>query len=149
MSTEEEVPSVSDAARIIEEQRRGREERSRSFELGGETFVHKAAARMEAMADYYDMSSGRNDVTNHEAIQIIDATVLAFLEDGQEEKWTKVRNDPRNPISPGDAHALIEALLAATTGRPTLRPIVSTDGPEQNGTTSTDASPSKEPISTT
>jgi hypothetical protein len=146
---EEEVKSVADVARVIESERRSREERSRTFELGGETFTHRAAARMEALADYYDMSSGRSDVSNHEAIEIIDRTVLAFLEPGQDAKWMKVREDPDHPLSVVDAHALIEGLLAATTGRPTERPSVSTDGPGANGTTLTDVSLSKEPISTT
>lgn len=149
MNPEEEVLSIADAARAIEEARQERAARSRTFELAGEQFVHRAAVNMETLADYYDMSSGRSDVNNHEAIEIIDRTVLAFLEPGQEDKWRKLRDDPVNPISPADAHGLIEALLSATSGRPTMRPSDSTDGPESNGTTSTVDSQAPEPISTT
>lgn len=148
MSSEEKVPTIAEAARAINEERSARAAAPRTFELAGETFTHKPATTMEALADYYDMSTGRTDVSNHEAIEIIDRTVLAFLEPGQEKKWQKIRGHETHPLAIGEAHALIEALLTATTGRPTERPSSSTDGPESNGTTLTDVSPSKEPIST-
>jgi hypothetical protein len=144
---EDQVQTVADAVRAIEDARLKREQSERSFTLAGETFTHKPTAEMEALADYYDMTSGRKDVNNHEAIEIIDRTVLAFLEPGQEEKWAKVRHSDQHPLSVGDAHGLIEALLGATTGRPTMPPSDSGGGPESNGTTSTADSPSKEQTS--
>lgn len=149
MNPEEvEVQSVAEVAASIEKARAEREQAQRTFTLGGETFTHRPTAEMETLADYYDMTSGRTNVDNHEAIAIIDRTVLAFLEPGQEEKWAKIRHSETHPLSVGDCHGLIEALLAATTGRPTLRPTDSTGGPSTNGTTSTADSPSKEPTST-
>jgi len=148
MSTpEDQVQTVQEAVKAIEEARRKREGAERTFELAGETFTHKPTAEMEALADYYDMTSGRKDVDNHQAIEIIDRTVLAFLEPGQEEKWARVRHSEAHPLSVGDAHGLIEALLGATTGRPTTPPSDSTDGQGNNGTNSTGASQSKEQTS--
>lgn len=143
-----QVRSVADVARDIEERRKARAARDRSFELGGETFTYRPSVPMEAMAEYYDMASGQNIVSNADAINIIDSTVLAFLEPGQEEKWTKVRQDPENALSVWDCHELIEGLLETATGRPTLPPSVSTVGQKKSGTTSTEDSPSTEATST-
>jgi hypothetical protein len=139
--------SIAEFARTIEVARQERATRDRTFELGGETFTHKAGVEMETLADYYDMTTLREDVSNKEAISIIDATVLAFLEPGQEEKWHKVRHDPLHPITHSDAHSLIEGLLRSLSGRPTSPPSDSTDGPEETSTNSTEDSASKEPAS--
>lgn len=139
---------LSEVAQEIEKRRAERAARDRSFELGGETFTHRPSVPMEAMADYYDMAAGIRVVNNQEAIEIIDATVVAFLEEGQEEKWLKVRKNPDHALSVQDCHQLIEGLLEAATGRPTLPPSDSSDGQESNGTTSTANSPSTEETST-
>lgn len=140
--------NIAEIVAEIEKARQERVSRDRTFTLNGEKFTHKAGVEMETLADYYDMTTLREDVSNKEAISIIDATVLAFLEPGQEETWHKVRHDPLHPITHSDAHALIEGLLRSLTGRPTTPPSDSTDGQEKTSTNSTEDSPSKEPAST-
>ena len=140
--------SISEFVQKIEAARKVREEGKRSFELAGETFTHKPAVDMETMAAYFDMTTLRVDLSNTEAINVLDQTVLAFLEPGQEEKWHKIRHEGANPLTYEDVHTLIEGLLRSLTGRPTGPSIDSTDGRENGTTTLTDVSHSKEPTST-
>lgn len=139
----EEIFDIAEFVRGIEKDRAERASRPRTFELAGETFTHKPSVPMEVMANYFDMTTARIEVDNQEAIKIIDATILGFLEPGQEEKWHKVRHDAQNPVTYSDAHSLIEGLLRSLSGRPTGESSDSTDG-QKNGTTSLTASSSSE-----
>ncbi len=111
----------------------------RHFRIGGEEFEYRPGVAPEAIVRWSDMSA---ETPESEAIQIIDDTVIALLETGQDEKWKKVR-DPNlaNPLVADDIVGVIRWILEQQSGRPTsLSPDSSTgSGPGANGTTSTDA----------
>lgn len=132
----------------FDEERRGRLEADRSFILGGETFTYKASVAPETVLRWSQLTGGEiPDLTEVEAIAIYDETVLVFLEEGQNEKWAKVR-DPEHefPLSIGDLRKLIRHLFEVTSDRPTGRPSGSStgSGTAETETPSTDASSSQE-----
>lgn len=64
-------------------------------------------------------------LTEDDAIKILDNTVLAFLEPGQEEQWKEARDQvegkpkSENPINLDDLRALVRWLFEETAARPT------------------------------
>lgn len=138
-------PTIQEIAERIEKDREERAKADRSFVVCGETFTYRAAVAPETLARYYDMVTGMlTTLTNVEALEIIDTTILSFLEPGQEEKWQKIR-DPEfeNPLTHQELHSLIEGLLRSLSGRPTGASSVSTDGRAATTTNSTGGSRSK------
>jgi hypothetical protein len=148
--------------------RNERATRERWFTIGGESFTYRASVTPEATLRWSKLvnreyrveevlrdghgtpllKDGKpimhivSDLSEAEALQIFDETVLAFLEPGQEEKWRAVRSpDNPNPLNLADLTALIEWLFEEATGRPTQPPPASTAGPGGGGTTSTGSSP--------
>ena len=128
----------------FDEARAEREARDRSFQIGGETFSYRPAIAPEAILRWSQMTGGEMpDLTEVEAIEIFDETVVAFLEPGQDEKWARVRSkDAKHPINLADLRALVSWLFEEQTGRPTSQPSDSSGGPETEptGTNSTDES---------
>lgn len=61
-----------------------------------------------------------SNLSETKALEIYESTILAFLEPGQEERWTDAR-DPNaaNPINLKDLTDLITWLFEETSGRPT------------------------------
>jgi hypothetical protein len=114
----------------------------RSFVIGGETFVYRSAVAPEAFKRWSMMVSGEfllrdergrpilddfkqpvSTLTETEALEIFDATVVAFLEPGQEEKWKKVRDpEAENPVTLQDMRALVRWLFEEQSARPTGPP---------------------------
>lgn len=129
----------------FDEARAERQARDRSFRIGGEEFTYRPAVAPEAILQWSRMTGGEMpDLTEQEAIEIFDETVLAFLEVGQEKKWKAVR-DPKleNPLNISDLRELVSWLFEEQTGRPTGQPSDSSDGSgtPPTGTPSTEGSP--------
>lgn len=125
-----------------------REERlkgERSFKIGGETFTHRVAVAPEVIHPWLEAS----DTADSEAdwLKILDETVVAMLEPGQEDKWRKVRDpEAENPITQLDLSALMRWLIEVTTGRPTGQPSDSSSGSDGSGTSSTVVSSLPAPV---
>lgn len=98
----------------------------RTFQIGGQTFTYRPSVAPEKLIRWAEMSV---DTPEMEAIEIIDETVVAFLEDGQAEKWKAVRNpDLPNPLNANDISGLVKWLMEEQTGRPTSPSSASTTG---------------------
>lgn len=141
-------------------------EQDRSFTINGHTFRHKPAVAPEAVAEWSAMVGGEHverdsdgnirldssgdpisSLTEQEAIEILDRTILAFLEAGQDDAWKAARAvDAENPINLQDLRDLVAWLFEVTSGRPTGQSSGSPASTSGNGnspseTTSTDVSP--------
>lgn len=120
----------------FDEAREERERRDRSFQIGGQEFTYRPAVSPEAILRWSQMTGGEMpDLTEQEAISILDDTVGAFLEPGQEKKWKAVRDpDLKNPLNISDLRDLIAWLFEEQAGRPTSPPSGSSGGSETGGT---------------
>lgn len=134
----------------FDEVRRERIDRDREFIIGGETFAYRAGVRPEVIVPWYQLQSGEslrgeNALTQEEQLKVMDDTVIAFLEDGYEEKWRAVRARTETPVTLKDMDSLIEWLIEEGTGRPTeqLSDSGSGSGSQETTTTSTVSSPSE------
>lgn len=130
----------------FDEARKEREQRDRSFQIGGEDFTYRPAVAPEAILRWSQMTGGEmaDELTEEQALAIFDETVVAFLEPGQEEQWAKVRDpEAAHPLNISDLRELVSWLFEEQTGRPTEPPSDSSDGPESpgTGTRSTGGSP--------
>ncbi len=124
----------------------------RTFRLGGETFVVKAAIRPEALTEYENLTG---DASATDTLAIIDRLIQAFIEpgdlvdnpyideqhedDGQPAQigerhlaYRQVRAVDDNPIGLPDLEALVEWLIETQTQRPTGPP--SSSGASRRGT---------------
>ncbi len=128
----------------FDEARREREERDRSFTIGGEQFVRRVAVAPEQILTWNKATAGDIEPNEEEWLALYDETILAMLEPGQAEKWAQVR-DPElaNPLTTGDLTALVRWLFEEMTGRPTGPSSDSSAGQNSSATTSKDASSSK------
>lgn len=120
--------------------RNERLQRERSFVLGGETFTYRPSVSPEALLAW----DQRHDKVGQDFLDVVDETVLAFLEDGQKAKWEHVRrpadaSNP-NPVNINDIVEVIAYLFEEQVGRPTEQPSASTNGAVRTETPSTAAS---------
>jgi len=112
-------------------ERDARLEGERTFVIGGETFTYKPAVAPEALVAWADMNA---DTPEADAIRIMDETVVAFLEAGQEEKWATVRNPAlSNPLTANDILGVIKWLVEEQTSRPTMPSSASSPGSGNGG----------------
>lgn len=113
----------------------------RSFIIGGETFHHRIGVPPEVLQPWLEADEFSSDW-----LTILDETIVAMLEPGEEDLWKKVR-DPNaaNPLTQIDLTALIRWLIEVTAGRPTGPPSNSSDGRPSTETRSTDGSSSPVP----
>lgn len=116
---------------------------------GGETFTYLPGVAPEVLFDYWAMhrptKPGEESPSNEDVLASLDKTILAFLEPGQEDKWAAVRAPDRPyPVTAEDLYRVVNALMAVSTGRPTLPSSDSTDGRSNGETTSKLESPSPE-----
>lgn len=115
----------------FDEARDVRMQGERSFQIGGQQFTYKPAVSPESLIPWADMTADTPEV---EAIRIIDETVLAFLDPGQEGKWLLARDpDSANPLTADDIIELIKWLVTEQSGRPTSPPSDSSNGSETGG----------------
>lgn len=139
----------------FDEGRQERLARQRSFTIGGETFTYKASVAPEVYLDWSKMVGGEygDELTEVKSIEIFDATIVGFLEPGQEEKWQKVRAiDAEFPLTLADMKDVVRYLFEENSGRPTGPSSDSSGGSRtaQTATTSKADEPSPaEPVSTT
>ncbi len=128
----------------FDEARAEREKRDRSFQIGGESFTYRPAVAPETILRWSQMTGGEiPDLTEQQALDIFDETVLAFLEPNQEEKWASIREpDVAHPLNVADLRELVAWLFEEQTGRPTGPPSDSSGGPATTETPSTGDSPS-------
>lgn len=134
--------------------RRERIDRDREFIIGGETFAYRSGVRPEALVPWFQLQSGESLVgetrlSQEQQLKVMDDTVLAFLEEGQAEKWASVRMSVENPVTLKDIDALIEWLIEEQTGRPTEPLSDSSPGSESAATTTTSTAPSPSVAETT
>ncbi len=93
----------------FDEARREREERDRSFKIGGEEFIRRVAVAPERILRWNMAGAGELDLDEQGWLDLYDETVLALLEPGQAEKWAEVRSaDLDNPLTGSDLTLLIE-----------------------------------------
>lgn len=105
--------------------------RERGFRIGGHDFVYRASVAPEALLAWDD----RGNKDGQEFLDVIDETVIAFLEPGQEEKWRAARSGAsENPLNISDIIEVIQWLFEEQVGRPTGRSSESTSGGAGNGT---------------
>lgn len=128
----------------FDEARREREERDRSFTIGGEEFIRRVAVAPERILTWNKATAGDITPTEEEWLALYDETILAMIEPGQEEKWAKVR-DPElpNPLTTGDLTALVRWLFESMVDRPTGQSSDSSPGRNGSETTSKEGSSSK------
>ena len=121
----------------FDEARREREEKDRSFTIGGEEFIRRPAVAPERILRFNQATGGEVELGEQEWLDVYDETILAMIEPGQEAKWQKVR-DPElpNPLTLADLGALIRWLFEEMASRPTGPSSDSSDGRDSTGTTS-------------
>lgn len=111
--------------------RNERLERERGFRIGGHDFVYRASVAPEALLAWDD----RGDLEGQAFLDVIDETVIAFLEPGQDEKWREARSAAsENPLNISDIIEVIQWLFEEQVGRPTGRSSESTNGGGASGT---------------
>jgi hypothetical protein len=125
--------------RDFDEARKRRQDKDRSFKIGGETFVMKPGVRPEALADYEKIGP---DSTPTETLAIIDGIVLSMIDgaDGGHDRYVKVRESEDDPVTLGDMQELVEWLMEEQTARPTELAPASGGGRRRTATPSTVAS---------
>lgn len=131
--------------RNFDEERQARLEQDRSFQINGETFTRRPGVAPEKVLPWVQMITGETDPTEADAITILDDTVLAYLEPGQEERW-RVARDPEsdNPVTIPDLRRLLEWLTQEDAGRPTGQSSASAGGRDDTKAILTAASSSPE-----
>lgn len=102
--------------------------RERTFKLGEETFNYRASVSPEQLLAW----DQRHDKQGQDFLDVVDETVIAFLEAGQEAKWAHVRRpggaDNPNPVNIQDIVEVIAWLFEEQVGRPTGQSSASTNG---------------------
>lgn len=135
----------------FDELRAERDKRDRTFRIGGEDFLHKATVAPEVILAWNEAISGEKpEMTERQWLDLYDETTLTLLEDGQEEKWARVR-DPRaeKPLALGDLRALLTWLISQTTRLPTGEESASSSGSATTAPSSRAESSPKEGASAT
>ena len=106
------------------------------FKIGGETFVAKRV-RPEVLAAWESDDPNADSAT---ALKMLDERVVAFLENGDHERWTELRKREQDPVTMGQLNALLTWLLEASSDLPTMQPSPSDVGPGKTAASSKDAS---------
>lgn len=121
--------------RDFDEIRREREQRDRSFRIGGEEFTYKASVAPEVLVRWNSAATAELELTETEWLELFDETTLAILDPGQQEKWERVRAvGGDHPLNIGDMRAVIQFLIEEATGRPTGPPAGSSPGGDSTET---------------
>lgn len=112
-------------------------ESERQCVIGGETFTIRAKVRPEVLAPYLGMIGGlASDMSEDEAITLLDTLMGNLVVPGEAEKWARVRenSDPEQALSVDDMQAVIQWAIQVATGRPTEPSSPSVDGSAMTGT---------------
>lgn len=129
--------------RDFDEDRAKREQTDRRFRLAGRDFRFLPAVRPEDFADYVDFIQDSTRYSEHDAIKLLDRTVVAFLEPEFEQAWREAREEQSaNPVTARDIIDLITWMTEVQSARPTEPSSASGTGDETGGTNSTEGTSS-------
>jgi hypothetical protein len=122
-------------------ERLSRAEDERTFVIGGEPFLVRAAVRPEATEPWEDIEPG---LSHGETLANCDQTILNLIEPAGDahERWRNLRAREDDPVTLQDMLELIPWMIGTAAGRPTEPPESSSDGRGSTGTTLTAASSS-------
>lgn len=121
---------------------RRRSEDQRTFKLAGETFIMKNGVRPEALAGFDAITP---DSPIIDMMAAWDELFLAMIEDRDgeaERRYRALRDSTVDPLTLEDLDEVVLWMMEEVGGRPTGSSSDSSDGREQTGTSSTDASSS-------
>lgn len=122
----------------FDEVRKERQERERTFQIGGEAFTYRTDVTPEELMPWYRMSAGDDLLSQEEQVARWDETVLLFLEAGQKKRWEKVRSARgAEALTLFDLSELIEWLVSELAARPTTQRSGSSRGSGSAGTGTT------------
>lgn len=108
----------------------------RTFKIGGEVFVMKAAVRPETMIGYEAINE---DTQPEDVLRIIDDLIVSFIEGGEDaaQRYRDVRAREDDAVSMRDLNALTDWMIGRQTGRPPTPPSSSMGGAETTQDSST------------
>lgn len=116
---------------------------SRSFLLGGVTFVRRASVPAEVMVDLDEISSG---TSAGRVLEIVSGVIAEMCEPPATEQWAalRARKADADPLTLADVIEVVQWLIAEETEIPTSEPSPSGDGSQTPapGAASTATSPS-------
>lgn len=116
--------------------------KDRTFILGGETFIRRAAVPAEVMVDLDEISGG---TSAGRVLEIVSGVIGEMCEDGAVEKWAalRARKGHEDPLTLADVIEVVQWLIAEETEIPTSEPAPSGNGslPPASGGDSTATSP--------
>lgn len=138
---------MSEFVRDFDAERQERFARPRTFKIGGEAFTFHRGLRPEdfnAIAgDYFGITP---DTNQDEAIRIVDATIVGFLESEDDKgRWAELRKRETEAITGRDMRQILEMIFEEQTGHPTTLPEPSVNGDESTGESLTESS-SSDPV---
>lgn len=110
--------------------------RTREFQLDGQTFTAHLDVRPEVIVDF--LAGGTF------SLERIDALIEAFLDGDSWARFAELRKRETEPLTFSDLGAIAGWLIEEETGRPTSASSDSGPGRATSGTSSTDASPSRD-----
>jgi hypothetical protein len=115
---------------------------ARTFVMGGETFVLKAAVRPEVFDEIQDVREGGSIA---ETYKIIDDQFLMFVEDenGEAEKRYRALREKPDGLGVRDLREVLDWMVEEHTGRPPTSQPASPPTPKRTGTRSTGGSSSR------
>ena len=140
--------------RNFDEERVGRQKPAaeRTFQLGGETFMVKAAVKPESLSGFDELQALGDDPAITDAMAKIDDIILALLVNPREAepRYRAVRDNEEDAIDAETLRNLMEWAVEIATGTPIQRPSVSTPSPAQtgNGSTADSSSPDLQAVPT-
>jgi hypothetical protein len=115
---EEQTVRLTNDGPITVSSRNERAAKERQFTIGGEHFAYRPGVEPEVLADWMDVGDGTPEA---EAIRVADATIIAFLDPGDVDRWRALRQPGAlsNPITSGDLLAVLRWLIGQQGSRPT------------------------------
>lgn len=95
-----------------------------TFVVGGERFTVRRFVGAEVLGNF-----GRRDVRHYgDTLDAYDEFVKACVEEGEAEKWDKVRTEADPPLSVGSIEQIVFWVMEQAAGRPTEAPSSSRRG---------------------
>jgi len=103
------------AARDFDVERTANGQPQTTFKVGGEEFTVRRFVNADVLADF-----GKRSIANFgETMDAYDAFVKACVEEGDAEKWDKIRKEADPPLTVNAVEQVLWFIMDAATGRPT------------------------------
>lgn len=119
--------------RDFDEARKARAEQEIGFTMKGENIRVNASIPIHVLDEYENRDVKRmGDLRRAEA----DLIVACLYSDDDRGKWEKIYADTKDPLTPGDVHAIVDFLYEVSTGVPTIAPVPSTGSGARGSRTS-------------